>query len=333
MANWKEVAKQTGALKATECLLSQGIDLTRQVEVFDLVEASGIWLVFGELDGALGVFKREGSTTGIMINNRRPRSVQRMTAAHEFGHFMLGHNWSVDGTTEIDGFSQVRQEIEAQAFALDFLMPLQLVEACWDQLKLPAETSKIEAHQVYLLATSMGVSYIACVIQLRAMEKLTLGESKALLQYTPKKAKQALGAGVAPVDPWADVWPVEQSDSGRDLAVRLRDEIRIKLSESPSTGYRWELDAESAGFFSITGDEFEGADLFAVGAGGHRFLSIRADQPGLGRLVLSLRRAWASVNTSQSFLLNVTVNENEFGGERTGVRRGVQEQLLLGVAD
>lgn len=333
MARWLDVAKQKGALQAAEWLLRLNADQTRPVEVFDIIEKNGIWLLFDALDGALGMFKREGSVAGILINNRRPRAVQRLTAAHEFGHFVLGHDGSVDGQSQIDGFSNVRQEVEAQAFAMDFLMPLQLVEATRDHLSLPSDSSKLQPHQIYQLATSMGVSYTACVIQLRAMEMVTLSESKRLLQYTPKKAKRILSGGIGPVDPWADVWPIEEVDSGRQLQIQVRDEIRLKLSELPSTGYRWDFEPQSLDTFSVVGDEFEGLREPVVGSGGHRFFSIRVDAPGKHELELTLRRSWNPRSVLRDFHVTVIASENLFGGERIGPRGNIQKLLLEGVAD
>lgn len=331
MTRWLNVAKQRGALRAAEWLLHLNADQTRPVEIFDIIEKNGIWLLFASLDGALGMFKREGSVAGILINNRRPRAVQRLTAAHEFGHFVLGHADSVDGQSQIDGFSKVKQEVEAQAFAMDFLMPLQLVEATRESLSLPSDPSKLQPHQIYQLATSMGVSYTACVIQLRAMEMITLSESQMLLQYTPKKAKKLLGGGIGPVDPWADVWPIEEADYGRELKLQVRDEVRVKLSEVPSTGYRWHLQPKSVDTFTVTGDEFEGQSDGQVGSGGHRFFSIRVDVPGRHELALTLCRPWTSESVQREFHIVVFASENLFGGEKLGPRAKIQELLLTGV--
>lgn len=333
MARWMDVAKQTGALKAAELLLSLDVDRTRPIDVFDIIEESGVWLVFGKLDAALGMFKREGSVAGILINNCRPRAVQRLTAAHELGHFVLGHDGSVDSAVQIDGFSMVKQEVEAQAFAMDFLMPLELVEATRDSLKLSPDSSKLQAHEMYQLATAMGVSYIACVIQLRAMDMVTLSESKELLRYTPKKAKKALGGGLGPEDPWADIWPIEEADIGRELQPQVRDELRLKMTERPSTGFRWELDARSLDAFTVIGDEFEGVDSQSVGSGGHRFFSIRVDAPGQHELILNLQRSWNLKSAQHEFRITVAASENFFGGERQGPRMKVQERLLAGATD
>lgn len=333
MSSWKLEAKAKGSLAATEELLRLNVNMEEPVDVFDIIEANGVWLVFDHLDAALGMFVRQEGAAGILINNRRPRSVQRLTAAHEYGHFRLGHESSLDRSKEIDGFSQVRQEVEAQAFALDFLMPLQLVEKSWDALDLPQDPNSVHPHQAYQLATSMGVSYIACVVQLRAMEQISYGKSKELLEYSPKTIKRLLTGGVGPIDPWADIWPVEYEDDGRNLQVRQRDEIRLKLPEQPSNGYRWELkDPEEPDPFSIVGDDFEllSEQDTSVGASGHRFLSLRAEVVGNWALGFRLARAWAAESTVDEFELAVEVLENEFGGERSGLREGIKRGLLAG---
>lgn len=328
MASWMEEAKAKGGLAATEELLELEVDVTRPVEVFDIIERGGIWLFFGELEAALGTFVRQGDAAGIFINNRRPRSVQRLTAAHEYGHFKLGHMASLDGSREIDGFSKVRQEVEAQAFALDFLMPLQLVDATWDLLDLPRDANRVHPHQVYQLATTMGVSYIACVVQLRAMEHISYTKSRELLDYKPKEIKRLLTGGLGPADPWADIWPVEEEDAGREIIVRQRDEIRLKLSENPTTGYQWQLDDTEESPFAVIGDDFELIDPLAIGGPGHRFLSLRADLAGTWTLALTLHREWQPNSAVSNFALRVHVEDNEFGGERSGLREGVKRELL-----
>ncbi len=323
-----EEAKAKGGLAATEELLELGVDVAKPIEIFDIIERSGIWLIFDELDSALGTFVRQGNAAGILINNRRPRSVQRLTAAHEYGHFRLGHQASLDGHKEIDGFSKVRQEVEAQAFALDFLMPLQLVEATWDLLDFPEDGAQVHPHHVYQLATTMGVSYIACVIQLRAMERISYTKSRSLLDYRPKEIKRLLTGGLGPADPWADVWPVEEQDTGRELTVRQRDEIRLKLSENPTTGYRWHLEEAEGDPFAIIGDDFDVLDSTIIGGSGHRFISLRADLAGTWMLGLRLRREWQPSSEIDTFALRVRIEHNEFGGERSGLREGVKRELL-----
>src|ERR1019366_7589204 len=104
----------------------------------------------------------------------------------------------------------------------------------------------------------MGVSYRACVVQLRQTDKISRSRAQEFLSWQPKALKRLVGDGVGPLDPWADVWPLDESDSGRSLPLRVNDEIRIMLPETPSTGYRW-YDVggpeDYKGFLEKVGDE------------------------------------------------------------------------------
>lgn len=102
-------------------------DFTSRVEIFDVIENEQIWLVFQRLGNLYGAYQRCGDAIGIVVSSQHPLSLQRYTAAHEYGHHVLGHTVSADDETRIHRRSQYPREIAAQAFAGEFLMPLQLV--------------------------------------------------------------------------------------------------------------------------------------------------------------------------------------------------------------
>lgn len=66
------------------------------------------------------VTKREGSDVYILYNKDRHINRQRFSFAHELGHLHLGH---VHGGASIDLASQNFDEIEANQFAAQLLMP------------------------------------------------------------------------------------------------------------------------------------------------------------------------------------------------------------------
>ena len=77
-----------------------------------------------------GVLVRSPERTAIGINKNRPKKRQRFSIAHELGHYVLEHNGElfVDQTVlnKRDTKSQIAvdpQEIEANAFAANLLMP------------------------------------------------------------------------------------------------------------------------------------------------------------------------------------------------------------------
>lgn len=122
-------------------------------------------LVFRPLRGLLGAYLDEPAP-GIIVTTQRPLSVQRFTAAHEFGHAILEHSTSLDDSAILartpfaDRLTYDLQEAAADAFASQLLVPRWLIvkhmlRQNWsrDALQHP--------EVVYQLSLRMGVSYLA----------------------------------------------------------------------------------------------------------------------------------------------------------------------------
>ncbi len=93
------------------------------------------------------------------------------------------------------------------------------------------------------MSLDMGVSYAAAVNQLVALKKI----SRELAEDLPKQPKsiKTLIAGVPIENSWADIWALDKSNSGKRINMRVYDELRINLSETPSTGYIWTVEDSS----------------------------------------------------------------------------------------
>ena len=65
------------------------------VDVFDAIHALDVPLLLRPLKSLLGAYLREPSP-GLLVTTERPMSIQRFTAAHELGHYYLGHEPSLD---------------------------------------------------------------------------------------------------------------------------------------------------------------------------------------------------------------------------------------------
>lgn len=361
-----EQARAQGEYAAAKELRRLRIDQSQQVDIFGIIENAGIWLFFSPLKDVQGAFLRDADTgqKAILINSRRPLSMQRLTAAHEYGHYILGHAASLDDLSDVESpQTRILQEAAAQVFANDFMMPPQLVERIWRDLSLPQQGSHMEPHQVYLLSLHLGVSYTALIFQLVALRKVSRQLANQLAKYQPRRIKQELlGRDLGPVDSWADVWPIDENDNGHLLNVRVNDEINVALPETPSSGFRWIITAPdtvdlateassannkaaistlidahelSEANLVLLGDEFEGErqteNNIVLGAGGRRYLKFRVMQPGAYELRLDLCRPWMG-NSEDTFHIRINAVPKATGDQDKGVRDSFKEPLAQSAA-
>ena len=221
------IARRRRALQAAaELLADLDADQEQPVDVFGAIEWLGLWLVFQPLRNLLGAVVPHGSG-GILITTQRQPSVQRYTAAHEIGHWLLDHD-RLAFDTENDIFSPAVAERErlAQLFASYFLMPPPLVHATVARHR-PGRSVPMSAAQAYLVARDMNVSYEASTRQLANLGIVTDLERDALLDAPPLRAKQELAHGHRPQNGYADVWLVDERSMHHRLDVLLDDEIVI----------------------------------------------------------------------------------------------------------
>ncbi|MGH3304228.1 MAG: ImmA/IrrE family metallo-endopeptidase [Streptosporangiaceae bacterium] len=122
-------ARRRHALEAAAELLEElGADQEQPVDVFGAIGSLGLWLVFQPLRSLLGAVIPNGSG-GIMLTTERQPPVQRYTAGHEIGHWLLDQD-RLACDTEDDIFRPAAErERVAQLFASYFLMPPPLAHA------------------------------------------------------------------------------------------------------------------------------------------------------------------------------------------------------------
>jgi len=198
-------------------------------------------VTFQPLDSLYGAYLGIEGTNGILINANHPPNLQRFTAAHEYGHFIMQHGPSADKEEQILSSRQTYnwQEVEAQTFAAHFLMPLQAVNTGLHHLGLPLKPEKMMPESLYRLSLDLEVSYAAVINHLVSLGKLNPHVAEELRARTPKAIKAALGGGVGPQNSWADVWTFTTRDAGREIYVYVDDELHIYLPESTADNHEW----------------------------------------------------------------------------------------------
>lgn len=90
-------------------------------------------------DDVSGTLIRKGKELIIGINSNQHPNRQRFTIAHEVGHFVMQKSWQLhvdeDFCINRDG-SNNSEEIEANRFAAELLMPVELIEIDVSRFKI-----------------------------------------------------------------------------------------------------------------------------------------------------------------------------------------------------
>ncbi|HEX6025194.1 MAG TPA: ImmA/IrrE family metallo-endopeptidase [Solirubrobacter sp.] len=178
-----------GAKRAREARVALGLDPAAPLDdVLDAVEPRAPVIVAGLPDGVAGAF-----AAGVLwVNGNQFAPRRRFTLAHEFGHAWIGH----DGRLEVDSFETLSGgtsnplEVQANAFAAEFLMP----KAGLDRFEREPTLEDVVA-----LASRYGVSAPAMVIR---MEQLKLA-SPARLARLRREIDEGLH-GYLRVEPLGD---------------------------------------------------------------------------------------------------------------------------------
>jgi Zn-dependent peptidase ImmA (M78 family)/predicted secreted protein len=325
--NRAEIAahRRTGSLCAQRALTHLGVDYEAPVDVFGAIEREQVWLMFQPLDRLYGAYRRH-DTPGIVVHAGHPRRLQRFTAAHEFGHHLLGHEISVDSREQVEragGGSLPLQEVEAQAFAATFLMPVQLINRALGHLGLAREPGQIDPQYAYRISLELGSSYTATVTQLRALERITANNATNLLRVRPIEVKTQLALGERPANSRADVWPVGMGDNGRELWLGLDDEVHALLPEIPASGYRWRPSSDGDAM-TIAGDQpVSDGDQAAYGTARERHLWWRALRATETPIAADLRRSFENDASAvdERFEISVHVAPSLTGKSGQGVSR------------
>lgn len=322
------------------------------VDIFNVIERAGIWLMFQPLKNLYGAYERAGDTAGIIINAQQPWSLQRFTAAHEYGHHVLGHAPSLDDESNIQpaGKQLTPDEHAAHSFAAHFLMPLERVDAALGRLGLAAQPLAVTPTEAYLLSLDLGVSYAATVNQLLALGKIDGESAAALRAYSVKQIKAEIVRRPRPRSDRVDTWLLREQDAGRRVYPRVNDELVALLPEIPSSGYLWSpagpdvADARGQIWaparigeapLVLTDEEFVAAGGDGggprYGGGGTRRLVVKVLRAGQHRLRLAKRRPWeGGASPAATWEVELRVVPQPTGASRWGLSE--RQKPLLAVA-
>ena len=161
----------TGAKRAREARADLGF--TREGPLPDVLTATeqggANVVVLGLAEGVAGAYIDKPGCPLLFVSGDQSIARQRFTLAHEFGHFRMGHKSVVDEQVAISGYLHIPEEVCANAFAAEFLMP-KVAIAAWGQQHV---TGKVTLEHVVLLAAEYGVSAQAARYALETAKVLT----------------------------------------------------------------------------------------------------------------------------------------------------------------
>ena len=151
------LARNTGAKRAREARADLGC--TREGPLPDVLVAiedrGGAHVVVLDLpEGVAGAYVARADCPLLFVNGHQALARQRFTLAHEFGHHRMGHSSVVDEQRAISGQLHDPNEVRANAFAAEFLMPRDAVRA-WGRDHVHGA---VTLEHVLLLACEYGVS-------------------------------------------------------------------------------------------------------------------------------------------------------------------------------
>jgi predicted secreted protein len=97
------------------------------------------------------------------------------------------------------------------------------------------------------------------------------------------------------------------ADAGRVVEARPGDDVIVRLSETPTSGYRWEADAGAASALLPATDEYLPGDG-TLGGSGTRVFHYAVAVAGTATIRLVRRRAWEPATQAvETFAVTVTV--------------------------
>ncbi|MEQ8378939.1 MAG: ImmA/IrrE family metallo-endopeptidase [Parvibaculum sp.] len=326
-------AIRTGVMAASRLL--RELDLQSQIQerggnmdVFAVFQMIDLPVLIRPLKGLLGAYMSDPDH-GVLITTERPMSIQRWTAAHELGHYILKHKPSLDDEDVLRRMPMSAsaiggdfQEDEANAFASAFLMPRWLMiwhaqRQGWtiDDFQCPAV--------VYQLSLRLGTSYEATCWTLARNNFLALDDVEKILKVKPRDLKVELLRSYRPEDYKGDVWLLTKRDAGTVISGSHNDLFVLRLPEHSTGGYLWNVEQLNQSGFVVFRDETESLDDEDSSIGGPviRRVTVGPHEGHCGRISIDERRPWDPSPPVATLALEYDLTGPEIAGLSRAERR------------
>lgn len=149
-------------------------------DLLDLIEnAADVPVIVEQLgaDGIDGAFVVRRSVPFILLNGSNATVRLRFTLAHEYGHYVLGHGLSIDKEINFSA-AQPQNEVQANAFAAEFLLPLDALDGWLRARRYAPPNLQLIAE----LAHEFRVSAQVALYRMRSANRLSVRLARDLEQ-------------------------------------------------------------------------------------------------------------------------------------------------------
>jgi len=274
----------------------------RPVDVMDVIRELGLTLLFRPLNSLLGAYLPGAGAPGVLITTQRDLHVQRFTAAHELGHYALQHmaaslDTDVGYVGRGDPANYDNQELEADSFAAEFLLPKWLIVAHAKRHKWGKSDLK-NPDTVYQLSLRLGASYSATCWALLSNQLVDRATVNALVEIPPKACKQRALPDFTPESWRRDVWLLSERDRGLHLLGNPDDLLVLMLEEHVSSGFMWDVAPITSVGLQIEKDNRQ--DLAEGSIGSPVTRRVIARGAARGHMRLEERRPWSKNDDAHS---------------------------------
>jgi predicted secreted protein len=193
------------------------------------------------------------------------------------------------------------------------------------------DAPRLSPTDIYAMSLEFGTSYDAMLTQLAVLGKIRWGQVRQM-RSAPLQIKAVLTGGRAPANSRADVWLVRDQDRGRTFPLRVEDEIILRLSEIPSSGYAWELAPPKWSTLAMVDQRLDADDdPDVLGGTARRTTHLRATVPGKDTIVVHLTRPWEE-HPAEQITFHIEVAGAPTGDAPYGLLKVQQPRRLALVA-
>lgn len=324
--NYRE-ATLRGTRGASEALSSLGIktkikDGLQQIDIFDSLKQLGVVTVCRPLDGLLGAYTNHSETHGVLVSTNRRLPIQRFTAAHELGHFWLKHGTSIDSEESIHKARDCTanaplQEVEAEAFASEFILPKSLVGYTIRRQNY-AKSELKDPNTIYQLSLRLGVSYSAARVAMQNHKFISPQESDFAASVSPKSIKERFLKELGLNASHPDVFHLTEKDNGSYILSGPEDTVIIDLPEHSSSGFSW-TDVTASKNINLLFDVHSPIDSALIGGLSRRKLVLQGNE--VAQISTQEKRPWET-NSDSINQFGITL---DFRGQECGLPRAYNQ--------